>query len=329
MSMKIGHAITLKAYEDGSEEWHNQRSRGIGGSEAATILGLNPYGQDRATLYRRKLGMEAGFQGNSATRFGSKIEPFVFSKASMEIEAGSLVQVKQSLQHPATPWMLANIDGGWHHKGEVRGIAEIKTSSNPPPSEGVHPYHYAQIQHYLGVTGLEVAFYIYLTIPMDRQTILDIESIFVEPERKVEFWSWIVDQCEMVVRDVARDEAFIENLMDAEAKFWDCVTNETAPPEYLPKGEVRIEDPELQGLMTQLAYVQAEKPATPKNITDREKALKEKIKTHASAVSAAHDDAKKIFVGDQGDYVLWNARGYWVAKPADRAPKTSEIEVPF
>lgn len=329
MSMKIGHAITMESHEDGSEEWHNQRSRGIGGSDAATILGLNPYGQTRDSLYRQKIGMEAGFQGNAATRFGSKIEPFVFSKASMEIEAGSLVQVKQSLQHPAHPWMLANIDGGWCHQGSVRGIAEIKTSSTPPPADGVHPYHYAQIQHYLGVTGLDVAFYIYLTIPMDRQTILDIEALFVEPERKREFWSWIVDQCEMVVRDVARDEAFIENLMDAEAKFWDCVTRETAPPEYLPEGEVRIEDPDLQELMAQLAYVQAEKPATPKSVTDREKTLKEKIKTYASAVSAAHDDAKKIFVGDQGDYVLWNARGYWVAKPADRQPETEADEDGF
>lgn len=327
--MKIGHAITLEAHEDGTEEWHKQRSRGIGGSEAATILGLNPYGQDRATLYRRKLGMEAGFSGNAATRFGSKIENFVFAKASMEIEAGALVQVHQSLQHPALPWMLANIDGGWHHKGEVRGIAEIKTSSTEPPEEGVHPYHFAQIQHYLGVTGLDLAFYIYLTIPTDRQTILDIDAQFIDADRKREFWGWIVDQCDMTIREVPRDDAFIENLMDAEAAFWNCVTSETEPPEYLPEGEIRLDAPELEKLMEELAHVQAEKPTTPKEVTKKEKALKDQIKTHASAFSAAHGDAKKIYVGDQGDYVLWNARGYWVAKPAARKPKADEIEVPF
>lgn len=326
--MQIGHAKTLEAHPDGSPEWHEQRSRGLGGSDAATIIGLKPYGQDRLKLWRRKQGLEPGFSGNSATDYGSKVERFVFSRAAVEYHC-DIVEVEHGLQHPDHPWMLANVDGALVRDGNVVGIAEIKTSSSAPPSDGAHPYHYAQIQHYLAVTGLSTCAYIYLEVPFDRYYCLEIAERFISPGEQEEYWQWVIDQGALTIRTIDRDDAYIERLIEAEAAFWRSVSYGLEPTEYLPEGEVRIQSSELGDLMHELALVQAEKPQTPKSVTAREGELKEEIKHLAGLYSASNGDAKKIYIGDGDDYVLWNARGYWIAKPAPRAPKSDEVEVPF
>jgi hypothetical protein len=57
-----------------SKEWYSLKSRTIGGSEVATVLGLNPY-RNIKTLIAEKVGiLDKPFNGNIATRWGNIFE---------------------------------------------------------------------------------------------------------------------------------------------------------------------------------------------------------------------------------------------------------------
>ena len=61
--------------EQGSTEWLNWRRGVIGASDAATIMGENPWASSRRLL-EEKLGLHRSFSGNAATREGHRLEEF-------------------------------------------------------------------------------------------------------------------------------------------------------------------------------------------------------------------------------------------------------------
>lgn len=56
-----------------SDEWHKLRSKSIGGSEIASLLGMN-YFQSPIQLVANKVGIGSKFEGNVATRWGNLFE---------------------------------------------------------------------------------------------------------------------------------------------------------------------------------------------------------------------------------------------------------------
>lgn len=172
------------------EEWLSERRKGIGGSDAAAILGHNPYFSP-LQVYRDKLGLSDSDEDNEAMRFGRDQEPYISSRFT---EATGLRVCRKPvlLQHPRYPWMLANID--YRIIGERAGL-ECKSTRNYQGIDyesGELPMTY-RIQgiHYLAVTGWDrwyfavlvphVGFY-HLSIERDENDI----AYLVENERG--FW---------------------------------------------------------------------------------------------------------------------------------------------
>ena len=58
------------------EEWLKYRESGIGSSEVATIVGLNPW-ESPYQLWRRKLGLDPAKQENFAMKAGHYLEDAV------------------------------------------------------------------------------------------------------------------------------------------------------------------------------------------------------------------------------------------------------------
>ena len=56
-----------------SDAWKAARAVSVGGSDVATILGLNPY-RKRCNFIAEKCGIGPIFQGNQATRWGTVME---------------------------------------------------------------------------------------------------------------------------------------------------------------------------------------------------------------------------------------------------------------
>jgi putative phage-type endonuclease len=125
------------------EDWLRERRRGIGGSEAAAILGLSPWATP-LDVYLDKIGEGEDVEETEAMYFGTILEGVVADEFSRR--TGLKVRRRNALlTHPDYPWMIANIDrmvvGG--------GLLECKTCNAFNPWNGVVPEHYQiQVQHY-------------------------------------------------------------------------------------------------------------------------------------------------------------------------------------
>lgn len=345
-NIQIGHAVPLEFNEEDTYEWDLARRRGVGGSDAACIMGMKPYGQTRLQLWEEKTGRtDRDIQGE-ALRFGHKIEPYIRKWLTLRAadtpaiygEFEGLIDYPGQMCHPERDWQRGNVDGIIVRDARVSAMLEIKQSTHAHLDkrytwvDDVMEYHHAQIQHYLEALGLSLCYYVYFEIPAPRDFCWELQKEFIAQDREDEFWLWYIDQGTVTIRKVYRDKEYGEMLTKVESEFWQSVKDDVKPKEFLPAGEIRVEDMILEGALEEYGIVHAtiaERTGTPADLRDEKERLKNEIKARAQMLSAAHGDAKKIYVGDQGDYVLWNARGYWVAKPSERKPKTNEIEVPF
>ena len=67
-------ATLLGVFESGSEEWHDARHSGIGGSEIGTIMGLNPWESAFALWAKRTGQIPDNPPENWSIRFGRAFE---------------------------------------------------------------------------------------------------------------------------------------------------------------------------------------------------------------------------------------------------------------
>lgn len=181
------------------EEWMALRSKYIGGSDAAAVVGLNPFSSPYA-LWAEKTGRVPGFEGNLATEVGTFLEEFVAQKFAHE--TGKKVRrVNQSFFNSDYPWAIANIDR--EIVGEDAGL-EIKTTSELNLKKfkgGEFPEnYYVQCVHYLSIT-----------------------------EKKRWYLAVLVGNKEFLWFTIERDEAEIEALMTAERDFWELVKTDKPP----------------------------------------------------------------------------------------------------
>jgi len=196
----------VKTNDMSREEWLDVRKKGIGSSDAAAAVGLNPY-KSQLELWLEKTGNDAGLpkpdpnDETSPLYWGTLLEPIV--AAHYTKRTGNRVRrVNAVLQHPTHPWMLANIDR------EVLGdqavqILECKTAGLHGArlwETGVPEYVQLQVMHQLAVTGKEAA---------------DVAVLVCGQELRV--------------HRIGRDERLIEDLVQIEREFWRRVETRTAP----------------------------------------------------------------------------------------------------
>ena len=183
------------------EDWLEQRKLGIGGSDAAAILGLSPF-TSAMSVYMDKLGLSTDKPENEAIWLGNVLEAAVADRFAED--TGLQVQKRNAIfKHPEHEFMLANIDR-WI-VGKNAGL-EIKTTSMLTKidfDEGVIPPHYyVQCLHYMAVTGADEWYLAVLVIGRGFH-----------------------------IMYVKRDEDEIKNLIEAEKKFWhDHILAQVPPP---------------------------------------------------------------------------------------------------
>lgn len=184
------------------EEWLALRRRGIGGSDASIICGINKY-KSVIELWMDKTGQTVEDEDSEAAYWGRTIEPIIreeFSKRS-----GFTVRtVPYMLQHGKYKFMLANVDGEVDDPQYGACIFEAKTATIFKSAEWdveIPEEYYLQVQHYMAVTGYKGA-YIAALIGGNR---------FV--------WKFI-----------QRDEKVIELLIILEERFWKYVKDKEIPP---------------------------------------------------------------------------------------------------
>ena len=136
------------------EEWLKYRKKGIGGSDAGAICGLNPY-RSPMSVYIDKTEDDIEDIDSEAMRQGRDLEQYVAERFCDE--TGKKVRRANAIfYNPGHPFMTANIDR--LIVGENAGL-ECKTASAFSAdkwSDGKIPESYEiQCHHYMAVTGAD------------------------------------------------------------------------------------------------------------------------------------------------------------------------------
>lgn len=191
-------SITLtNAHEITHEEWLESRRKGIGGSDVAAILGLNPYKSSFGVYVDKVEG--STFEGNIHTEFGNWMEPHIraeFPRRFKKFEGIdiSVYEYPFVLQHPVVDFFIANLDGLMERPEYGTGIIEIKTASEMQwkqwQEDDIPDAYYCQVQHYLNVTGLPYAYVVALVGKrlLWKMVPRNDEFISLISTRLIEFW---------------------------------------------------------------------------------------------------------------------------------------------
>ena len=193
--------LSVREAENDHDKWLKTRDMGIGGSDAAVIMGLNPY-KSPYQLWMEKTGQAAppDLSGNPYIYWGTKNEANIADW--FQEETGKKVRKLGTLQNRTYPFMLANVDR--QVLGENAGL-EIKTAGvrhyKEWKGDEIPDAYYCQCLHYMAVTGSD---YWYIAVLLGGN-----ESMW---------------------KRIDRNEEDVQTLISHEREFWSLVQTHTAPP---------------------------------------------------------------------------------------------------
>ena len=214
--------IQMRTYET-REEWLKARKSYIGGSDAAAVLGMNPW-MSNTELWEIKTGRrkKTFLDDNEFVKYGHAAEPllrelFKLDYPEMEVfyEPGNM------WTNDRFPFAHASLDSWLKDEFGRLGILEIKTSNllNKSMSDKwkdqIPDNYYLQCLHYMMV--LEADFAIVkaqLKSERDGDVYLQTKHYWIER------------------RDVEED---IETLKTAEEEFYQCILKDKEPALILPE----------------------------------------------------------------------------------------------
>ena len=187
-----------------SAAWHAERAKGIGGSDAGKIMS-----GEWLDLWREKTGRAEpeNLLDNLAVCMGSWTEAlnrYWFAK----VTGIEVVEVTAAKVHRLHPFMRANLDGRAHDGF----VFEAKHVNAFTKDEELVSRYYAQCQHLMAVTEATGCY---------------LSAFFGSAK-----WAYF---------DVARDDAFITELIERERAFWSYVEQDVAPPSTDAAAPVEIQ----------------------------------------------------------------------------------------
>lgn len=266
-----------------ASSWHEQRRSGIGGSDVAALLGLSKW-KSPYQLFLEKTGNAPPQEDNEAMYWGRMLEPVI--RDAYEEKTGKRVTVPDSIiKHPEHSFMLANLDG----VTDDRRVLEIKTTRDgkewgEPGTDEIPFYYLTQVQHYLCVTGLELA---------------DVAVL--------------IGSSDFRIYHVKADRDLHQMLIDAESDFWQH-TIKGIPPEPSNAADMI----QQYGRSATAGSIEAtlevlESYNQLKKIRDRMKELEEAEEQHKAEIMKFMADRCDTVIHDGKPVVTWK-----LAKPSSR-----------
>lgn len=204
------------------EEWLEFRRKGIGGSDAACVLGISPF-RTGVDLYYDKLGIpiEDDEENWVAKEVGTRLEELV--ARIFEKKTGLKVfQKKFMFRHPDHPWMLADLDYLVELPDGSTAILECKTTNYSAHGKWeydgkpiVPEYYEAQGRHYMAVMDLNRVYFCCL---------------------------YGNNEDEAIIRRIDRDRKYETELIALEENFWLNHVQAKVPPPYVERdGELILD----------------------------------------------------------------------------------------
>lgn len=201
--------------EENNNAWHEQRDRGVGGSDVGVIMGVNPY-KGIMTLWREKTGKTKpeDISHKPAIILGNAVEPALRAEYAYRHPDVRVEEPQYMLQDEEHPWRQASLDGVLTYEDDSKEVLEIKTvgmSSAKYWEPDTVPISYAcQVLHYMAVSGYRRAQLIAM-----------------------------IGNSRIIERSVDRDELLTETIEEAVDEFWDHVQTDTPPVRHNPTMEFK------------------------------------------------------------------------------------------
>ncbi len=195
------------------EEWLAYRRQGIGGSDAAAVLGISPF-RTGVDLYYDKLGqpVEDDEQNWVAKEVGTLLEDLVAriftKKTGLEV-----CPMPVMFQHPDHPWKLADVDRLVKLPDGNTAVLECKTTNYNARDKWeydgkpiVPQYYEAQGRHYMAVMNLSRVYFCCL---------------------------YGNSEDDVIIRSIDRDLKYEAELIALEEYFWVNHVKAKIPPPYI------------------------------------------------------------------------------------------------
>ena len=213
------------------EEWLKARLAGIGGSEAAAVIGQSPWCSN-TELWRRKTGREVApdISNNEAVKYGHDAEGLIRGLFALDYAHKYKTEYLgefDMVHHPEHRFIFATLDGRLTEIETGRkGILEVKTTSIVRSMQKEKWWHdgkpcipqqyYIQVLHQLLASGFDFA--------------------VLHAQLKYEYGDDIRSERRTYTIERVDHQGSIDYLMAEEVKFWkEYVEKDIEPPMILPE----------------------------------------------------------------------------------------------
>lgn len=248
------------------EDWLGYRRLGIGGSDAAAIMGVSPFCTKR-DLYYDKCGITPAMDEEEsnwvAKEVGHRLEDLVaeiFSKKT----GFRVFPVRKMFRHPLYPFMLADVDFFIDFGEGTYGILECKTTNYNCQDKWANnstPVNYEyQGRHYMAVMNINKVYFACL---------------------------YGNNEDEFFIRYMERDLELEEDLIAEEEYFWNDNVKMGVEPPYTEKADLVLES-------IRKHYGPADKDADKVNLNRKHKVGLEKYLELKEQKSKLDQESKKL-----------------------------------
>lgn len=228
LSEELQDEIAKEQLEDSTnkltrQEWLEERKKGIGGSDAAVVLGKSKW-KTNVELWEEKTGRRNApdISNKPCVRYGIEAEEHIRQMFSLNYPEYEVKHKENTIiKHPKYPFLFASLDGILVNKetGEM-GILEVKTTeilrsmqNENWKDENIPDAYYCQVLHYLNVTGFS---FVKLVAELKYSQDYQIRKTYT------------------ILREEVEEE--LKYLEQEEIKFWnDYVVKDIRPPLDLPQ----------------------------------------------------------------------------------------------
>lgn len=206
------------------EEWLAARKSYIGGSDAAAVIGMNPY-KTNLELWQEKTGLVTpeDISDKPYVRYGTQAEIHLRGLFRLDFPEYQVEYIENNLWlNDKYPFAHASLDGWLIDQDGRKGVLEIKTANILQSSQKekwnhrIPDNYYIQVLHYLMVTEFDFA--------------------FLKAQLKYEFQGGdIMLQTKHYKIERSEVQEDIAYLMQKEADFWMNVRYKKKPALLLPE----------------------------------------------------------------------------------------------
>lgn len=271
-------AITVTSTENMPyEEWLDWRRKGIGGSDASVVCGINRY-KSPVELWLEKTNQLPYQEAGEAAYWGTQLETLV--KTEFTKRTGIEVKpVHQLLQSETHPFMLANLDGECIHPAYGKCVFEAKTASAYKSSEweeAIPESYVLQVQHYMAVTGYAGT---YIAVLIGGNTFR---------------WKFI-----------ERDDELITMLIQLETDFWRHVQTMVPPPLDGSEASAKFLNERFPNSLSKSKILLPESASA---LIEQYESASEMIRQHSEQKQEAENKLKEMLgeheIGTVGDRII-------------------------